>query len=221
MVFKKKRTFRRKRKQPVVKRLAQDMRILKSTEETKQAVVPVSPAAALACAQNGTFLLVTNIPQGNTKVTRVGNKCSIIGMNIKGSVANGSITGPAMARLIILVDRQSNGVIPTNAQLMADTTAATNWNSPINIDNRRRFRILVDKTWACNDGGGATNQAILQNFRFRKVFKKPIIMQFSASTSPSAITDFVANPFIAVAYTDAAAGAPFFAMTVELLYKDA
>lgn len=204
-----------------VKKLKSDIKELKASEEIKQSQTLVPPSAGLAGAQNGNFVLLHAIAEGTGQTQRIGKKIKLIKLRVRGSIANGSVTGPTILRLVFYRDMQVNGVINTNAQLMRDTTAASNYNSDYNLDNRKRFRILYDKSFSMNDCGGATDQVELKTFKFIKKFGRSAFIQYNTAGTTGVIADIISGAIIAVAYTDAAAGQPFAAFTSSLLYRDA
>lgn len=193
---------------------------LLNMEETKQAVTTISPAAGYASAQNPTIRYINHVAIGTGINQRVGQKIRLKKLTIRGSMANGSATGPSQARLVLFWDSQNNGTLPVNADLMQDTTAATNFNSPYLITNRKRFHVVYDKQFAFNNHGGSTDQAEVKKFKITKNFKKGHLIQYNTGTAATQ-ADSVGGSFFSWFSTDSAAGQPFLSWDVEYLYKDA
>lgn len=91
------------------------------------------------------------IPQlGSDMNNRIGRKIVMKSVYIRGYVAQeravAGVTGtslPVLARMIILIDFQPNGAIPSITDILTQADPA----SQLNLNNRDRFKILVDKNW--------------------------------------------------------------------------
>lgn len=90
----------------------------------------------------GTSTGINLIPQGATAVTRVGNRCTITNISVRGWVSSGTVEGGTY-RMLLVLDTQANGAYPAWNDVIANTgaTETTEFN---NLDNSRRFRILKD-----------------------------------------------------------------------------
>lgn len=96
--------------------------------------------------------LLNGLLQGTDSTTRIGRKIimtSIQGRitltcqnNAAGAIPAGTLGG--QVRLIVFMDNQTNGLIPALSDVMLN---ATNQfiQSPYNLNNRERFRVLYDK----------------------------------------------------------------------------
>lgn len=94
------------------------------------------------------------IAAGTSPQERVGRKCTIKSINIRGRVKCASSGDFAQAcdnvRMILFQDTQANGSVP----LVTDLLASTNYNSFNNLDNKQRFRVLAEKTFSINQQAG-------------------------------------------------------------------
>lgn len=54
---------------------------------------------------------------------------------------------------MVVCDKQTNGVIYTPAQLLAAISNVGTLVSPLNLDNKYRFRVLYDKCFTLSKGG--------------------------------------------------------------------
>lgn len=111
-------------------------------------------SAATAVSDAGAFACIC-IPQvGADMNQRVGRKIVMSSYQIRGEIRttlSGSATNaPTVgvsqsftSRMIIVIDNQPNGALPATTDLLN----AANVASPLNLNNRDRFRVLTDKMW--------------------------------------------------------------------------
>lgn len=101
-----------------------------------------------------TSLLV--IPQNNTESGRIGRKCTVKQLSLKGNidlaVATLSNQTSDVLRIIVYVDKQTNGIAATVGGILATAT----YNSFRNLSETGRFSILMDKSYGlqCPAGQG-------------------------------------------------------------------
>lgn len=164
--------------------------------------------ASTVVAATGTVLNDTlcAIPEGAGESSRVGRKVSVTKLDIRGWVqlANGTNEAQTdLIRIIVYLDKQSNGAAATTAQLLE----TTDYLAFRNLENKDRFRVLHDYTMEFNRQAaaydGTTDQyaAIKHNFFLSKKFtSNPIILQYSAST-PS-VADLTSNNIGVIAITE-------------------
>jgi len=115
------------------------------------------------------------IPQDTSTEGRIGNKCNLKSLHMRGSITWPTITGTAMqynpeVRVCIILDTQSNGLTANPAitdvfrTSVADDDAGvgnpdkihgTSFNSFMNLDTVKRFKILKDKIFRAPTGGVA------------------------------------------------------------------
>lgn len=80
------------------------------------------------------------IPLGNTSTTRIGRKINIRSLLFR--CATSSTSGnPENARVLIVYDKQTNGVTPLAADILSNAVDTT---SPMNLNNSERFLIIAD-----------------------------------------------------------------------------
>ncbi len=91
------------------------------------------------------------IVQGVDDNQRTGIQVGLRRFEIKFTAERGNVD--TCMRVILLVDRQVNGLIFTAADLFQTTTTADiQVTSPFNNDNKRRFRIVSDRYMTFVDG---------------------------------------------------------------------
>lgn len=106
-----------------------------------------APAVPIVFGQTtATLALLNGCAQGTTAITHVGRSIMMKSLTWKfsGHLAP-TTTGASPVRLLIIYDKQPNGVACTAAQVLsADILAA-----PMNLDNSHRFTILADHEISC------------------------------------------------------------------------
>ncbi len=92
----------------------------------------------------GSFLDLVQISQGDDDNNRHGLQVTMRSIAMRFHVAIGN--QDSCLRVILLVDKQSNGAVPTVADVLQITTGGTDVvTTPTNNDNKKRFTILSDR----------------------------------------------------------------------------
>lgn len=100
----------------------------------------------------GTFTLLNGIGVGTEVYQRTGRQVNLKFLTVKLAFTqqNGAVNAQ-QCRYMIVYDRQTNGLAPTNADLLDNSVALLWWTrKPTNPNNRDRFLILEDKTIQVN-----------------------------------------------------------------------
>lgn len=164
------------------------------TYSIKYAAGPVYPG--LKFTSTGTIFLLFSPILGTTSKTRLGRKCSLKSVEIRGicystfltnyiyttpTNAVMTLTTPAgnlntgLVRLQLIYDKQPNGAAPTLSDILSTTSGGASRNH-IKIDQRDRLSILKDKVFILGGGNGSTAQKwFLMNDQHSyaiKIFKK-------------------------------------------------
>lgn len=93
---------------------------------------------------------------GSLSNERIGNSIRVARISIRGYLrhdSNTPITGPGFARILVVQDRQANGALATQADVLAvNGTAGTTEPIllPYNVFNKQRFKILSDRSFDAN-----------------------------------------------------------------------
>ncbi len=97
------------------------------------------------------------IPQGVTESTRVGRKCRIMNLNIRGtttiSASSSSNATDTSLRMIVYLDKQSNGATAA----VTDILRTADFFSFNNLSNSSRFSVITDKVFDLKAMSGAGN----------------------------------------------------------------
>lgn len=92
----------------------------------------------------GAVQLLNGVAQGTDFTDRIGRKIILKSLffrvNFFPSATTAAPTGTTV-RLLIVYDCQTNGAAP----LVSDILQSGNYDSPINLNNRDRFKVLYDK----------------------------------------------------------------------------
>ncbi len=134
-----KRNFPVRKKRKPVRKLNKRVSALEASKERK-----IIDTQLTAQVSNTTPSLVelTNLAQGLTDTTRIGNKIMLSGLQFRYLAKD---TVQNSVRVMIVQDKQTNGAIFAAADVLADVTAIDNVASLRNRDESLRFRVLYDR----------------------------------------------------------------------------
>lgn len=147
------------------------------------------------------------IPQGVTESTRVGRKCTITNIGWRISIGLPEIDAavtPAQGdiiRCMLIHDRQCNGAYPAVTDVLEDAQ----FQSFNNLANKSRFRTLMDRSYAINytgmasDGAGVVSQGsnLIEDSYFKKV---NIPIEYDGATG--AVTEIKSNNLFCLFISD-------------------
>lgn len=106
-----------------------------------------------AITDTPTIIELTNIPQGDTDITRDGAQVKLVRINIKYSILINVTAASTQVRCMLVHDRQTNQAIYTATDLLADATNIDNITSMLNLDNKYRFQVLYNKVHTLSNVG--------------------------------------------------------------------
>ncbi len=96
---------------------------------------------------------LTNVVQGDGGSNRDGNQIKVVGNLLKYSVTMDASAVTSQLRVMLVLDKQTNGAIAIAADVLEDITVFDAIVSPLNLDNKYRFRILYDKVHLFSNAG--------------------------------------------------------------------
>ncbi len=144
--------------------------------------------------EDGTALSLSAVAQGDGESNRDGRRMEMLSVHLKGFVTlncvetNASPTDSEVVRLILVLDKQTNG-----AQLNAEdvvTVTTFDVNAWRNLQNSQRFRILKDHiinlqiTTATQEAVNDYSSGGMKfPFEMHVVFKKPITVNHTGTTA--------------------------------------
>lgn len=158
------------------------------------------------------------IPQGVTDSTRVGRKCVIKSIQMKGQVRlvpAASATAADMVVIYVVLDRQANGAAAAVTDVLTGTDVTI---SMLNLTNSQRFKILKKFTFALVSTAGVTT-AYNNVVKPLKWFKKcNIPLEFSGATG--AITELRSNNIFLLAGSGLLDDISSYVGTTRIRYSD-
>nr|UOF76876.1 capsid protein [Cressdnaviricota sp.] len=189
-------------------------------------------ANALNLNSTGQVTCVNLISSGSGFNNRIGRKIDLKSLHLTGLIAQ---TGTASttndyARICVIYDRQTNGVLPTYAEIFTNysqssTTASTSF-SGLNPDNRERFVMLADQRLVLPatpvSGVNGSVDALSTTFSINRFLKLNQTTMYKGDTSPSIIGDIATGAVYIVTIGSIASGSePYRAqLTWRLRYMD-
>lgn len=127
------------------------------------------------CTTTPAIVQLTNIPQGDTAITRDGNQIKITRNLLRYSISGNSSAADQLIRVMLVLDQQTNQAIYSAADLLQDVSAFDSILSPLNLDNKFRFHVLYDKVHRLTSGA---NNSVYVN----KMFNLQQRIRFDNST---------------------------------------
>lgn len=107
-------------------------------------VIDVDPAN-YAFDTTGSVTLLNGVATGTDFTDRIGRKIVIKSIYVRGMIQPiDNNTGNTLCRMLIVYDMQSNGAAPVITDVLKSASPA----AQLNMNNRDRFRVLIDKQWA-------------------------------------------------------------------------
>ncbi len=130
---------------------------------------------------------LTNIPQGDTDTSRDGAQVKLTRHLLRYTISSNALaTDGHIVRCMIIHDKQTNGAIYSDSDLLQDVSNLNNLTSPLNLDNKYRFRVLYDKvhTLVTTASNGQIYKAYINDMDLRLRFESstPSIADLNSSS---------------------------------------
>ncbi len=182
-----------------------------------------------ATMQDGTIKCVSAIAVGNTEKTRQGRVYHISSIHMRGDVRFTSTEGSivpldtVMCRVVLVQDTQTNAAELTATDVF-DASQATDYLAFRNLQQTKRFRILMDKVITL-DATGQTNEGaanlfatgvVIRHFKFNRTFKTPIKVICKGSTA--VIGSIVDNSIHVIGISSSIVGTPLLTYQVRIRF---
>lgn len=177
-------------------------------------------------------LLPSAIGSGYGQV--VGNKYNLKKLRIRGEIRptvqsdQADVPTPIAVRVLLVHDRQANGVQATGNQIFTDWGAAIDQTysfQSISAGGGSRFRILYDKTFMMNPAvaatdGANTNSGIVNGipFKISKTWKKGLLNVIKSGASTPTVASLSSNNIFLLAH--ASSGSPLLRGNSRAYYMD-
>lgn len=135
----------------------------------------------------GVLVLLNGLAPGTGASQRIGKKCHFRSLLLRYNLGANAASGTAFqgyVRIMVFLDTQANATAPTVAQLLETITSS----SPMNMDNRDRFKVLYDQ-------GVPMSQAVTSSSdcRFIKVYKKMNITTIYNNGTAGTVADITSG----------------------------
>lgn len=162
-----------------------------------------------------TAAVVTNIvgiAQGVTSTTRSGRRVTMTSLHYRwlGHLAP-TTTGASPLRLLIVYDKQANAASPAATDVLIND----NIYAEMNLNNSRRFKVIVDELIPCNGTAGPQAWQVKGWRDFTaKGTKKGLEIEFNNASNGN-VTDIITGSLTALTYQD---GGLLIASPVSTLY---
>ncbi len=137
------------------------------------------------------------IDLGAGSSARTGRRVEMNSLYLRISFALNSTQTPNITRYMVLYDKQTNGAAP----VIADILETTRVEGHFNMDNRQRFEILLDKTFAIPLSVASVNSPV-----FRKHYIKMRCRDTIYTGTGSGVADIATGGLFIMFMNDRAAG---------------
>lgn len=104
-------------------------------------------------AQTPIITQLTNIPQGDTDISRDGAQVKLVRINVKYLINSHVDALFTQIRCMLVHDRQTNQAIYSATDLLSDITGSDAIVSLLNLDNKYRFQVLYNKVHTLSNVG--------------------------------------------------------------------
>lgn len=140
-------------------------------------------SATYAADTTGTVTLLSEVATGTDFTDRIGRKINMKSVYVRGFLSPvDTTTSFCLSRLLIVYDNQPNGAAPAITDILKAATSV----AQVNLNNRDRFKILIDKQFPLGNNNNTATQAISgsPNVHHVKVFRRlNLIEQFGGTTA--------------------------------------
>lgn len=119
-------------------------------------VIDVDPGN-LNVTTTGTVTLINGVATGTDFTDRVGRKIIMRSVYVRGIIFPDDFsTLNSLARIMLVYDMQANGAAPAITDILKSATSV----SQLNLNNRDRFRVLMDKQWVLGAIDNTATQSV-------------------------------------------------------------
>lgn len=201
--------------------------------EVKALDLPVQSTQGLNAT--GSVISLNLIRAGSSFFNRIGRRIELKNITFSAQIQplrSSALGTSEYVRVLIIYDRQTNGAVPTIADVLQTTDQAgantTTSMSGINLNNRDRFRIFIDERITLPNvtvpaggpvvtvGGNVGVDPLKTTYnikRFAKLDRE--LTQYKADSAPAVIGDIATGGLFLVMIGSIAAGQEAYALTYE------
>lgn len=133
-------------------------------------------SATYECSTTGSITQLNVIPVGATQVTRVGKKCQLKSIQLRGRAVAGAAGTIADAAILVVYDKRPNSAVTVAITDVLNTANSVALN---NADNEGRFKILARKdiVFTGNSVTPVADSAIINADFYIKVNMLPMVFK--------------------------------------------
>lgn len=151
----------------------------------------------------GNMTLLNGLSPSSGASGRIGMKVSITSIQASGRLITTLATGvEQFIRHFIVIDRQPNGAAPVALTDILNTASVT---SPRNLANRKRFKILWDKTLSMGSFTTSTGTPTSRTWKLYMKFRRPITTEYNTGVAGT-VADIASNSLYYMTLGTEAAG---------------
>lgn len=189
----------------------------RSPEEQK---VIDTAQASYSMDSSGTVVLLNGVATGTDFTNRIGRRVTISSIQIRGIIRPTDLgTNPQCVRLMLVYDTQPNGALPAVGEVVQNLNGTT----MLNLNNRDRFKVIMDKQYAIGGISDTATQAYAMSptvFNVKMYKKCNYDVIFDGTTN--AISDIQSGSiFLLTLGSEAAATGATLQASIRLRFKDA
>lgn len=181
-------------------------RVIRLGRGPEQKVID-TPAAGYVCDTTGTVTFINGAAQGVDFNQCLDRKYLNTTVQLEGSIQPlDTTTGPTKCRVMIVYDEQPNGAVPAITDILTASTS----NAFMNLNNRDRFKIVMDINETIGGVSNTATQAYAQSptvFNVSKYRKLSLPSIRNGAAATAAITNYSTGSLLLVTIGDQAPGA--------------
>jgi len=171
-------------------------------------------AVSLNPDQSGSLTAITQMAQGTTVNTRVGNSIRVQHLQVLGrATVSSSVTTFSVLRIILFRDMEGQGTAPTAADVLESVGSSAAPRQPYDWLNRKRFAILADWFMPLTALSGGSS---IREFSFSQELSKHVLYR---GTTAAAASDGEGTIYV-MAVSDEATNTPNVSATCRITYTD-
>lgn len=175
----------------------------------------------LTASQTENIVLLNTVSQGTDENQRLGRNIAMKSVQLRGKIQGNSAGVNAIARIMVVYDRQPNKLLPVIADIISATTVASLFSGFSNQNNRDRFAIIMDKSFGVIGASTSVSQDAIMTFN--KFVKLPnLITNYDNSATTGVITTLTTGSLLFVTIGDTVAGttSPVVTIDARLRFND-
>lgn len=164
-------------------------------------------ASSINPTTSGQIQPLLRIAQGSGSLQRIGNSILLKDIFVRYDTLINTSALNSVVRIILICDKQNDGATPTMSQIFQTGL----YDSPMNIDNSKRFVVLYDRTHSLSSTGNQrVNNKVFKTLNFHTKYDGPT----------DAITDMRDNQLYFIAVSSEASDFPTVNFYSRVKYYD-